>query len=232
MTLDYSFICSCFHLSGTTAAALVLLEWICWTDGWSKKFSKPDIKALYYDGVIANLKHYLVIGPVAYALALGFIVYFVEPWSPWISFPGTIITQGIGYAKAHRFMHQRQNYWMHKYHHQYHEKSFVRPIAANAVTLAEFCMAYASPLVVGAFLFRPDASALYWISVTVSLTNLLIHTPTNLLPMARYLPAFIVTNEKHFHHHEKNQKRFYSAPLLDFDRFLGLCEDAPEGKSG
>ena len=46
-----------------------------------------------------------------------------------------------------------------------------------------------------------------WVLVaTISLTNLLIHTDMDCVPMG-WAPDWMVTNIKHFHHHEKDVKK-------------------------
>jgi sterol desaturase/sphingolipid hydroxylase (fatty acid hydroxylase superfamily) len=180
---------------------------------------------LYWYGIKANLIHFLFIGPFAYAVAVAFVTKFVTPWPMYISLPGLLVTQATGYALGHRFMHKKENYWMHKPHHQYNELTFVRPISANAVTMAEFSFAYASPILTGAILFRPDTATMFVATLAISMTNLMIHTDLELLPMAKYLPSFLITNEKHFSHHQKNQKQHYSAPILDLDYILGIDHD-------
>jgi len=120
----------------------------------------------------------------------------------YVSLPGVLGTQAVGYACAHAWMHRTENYWIHKYHHSFSEQSFVRPISANSVTVTEFVVAYALPIVLGTILFRPDVWTMRVSACIISTSNLLIHTPPSILPMD-WLPTWAVTNLKHFHHHEK-----------------------------
>lgn len=231
-SVDFPFFLECFQLSGLTLTVLIMTEYLTWSKLWKAQYDK-DIKVrnLYWEGWKANLIHYFVIGPLAYGAALLFITRFVTPWPLYIALPGVLLTQAVGYATAHRFMHRKENYWMHKYHHQYNESTFVRPLAANSVTLAEFSLAYVAPIVTGALLFRPSSTVLFITTTLISMTNLMIHTPLELLPMSSYLPDMFVTNEKHFHHHQKNQMAHYSAPIFDLDGVLGMDKDAPEEKA-
>lgn len=144
-----------------------------------------------------------------------------RPW--YISFVGMLAIQSLGYAFAHWFMHRPKIYWWtHKYHHRFNDKSFVRPISANAVTLAEFVIAYVFPIVAGIMICRPSARVADAIITIISFTNLLIHTPESVLP-TNWLPDWFMTNKKHFYHHEKDVKKYYSAPIFDIDRWVGLA---------
>lgn len=217
---NFDFIQSCFHLSIMTATCLVIVEAISWTKEWAAKFKKrDDIRELYMEAVQTNAFHYIVIGPVAYAIAVILAMEQGAPSPDYIAIPGVILVQGIGYALAHNFMHQPNNYWIHKYHHRYNEKTFVRPIAANSTTVTEFLLAYALPIVTGIILFRPRFAIVNYIVMAVSLTNLAIHTPETIFPMG-WAPSWLVTNVKHFHHHEKDLRKHYSAPIFDFDSLL------------
>lgn len=60
-----------------------------------------------------------------------------------------------------------------------------------------------------------------WVTMTISTTNLLIHTPSEHLNM-KWMPSWMVTNDKHFFHHEKNVRVHYSAPIIDWDWILGI----------
>jgi len=139
----------------------------------------------------------------------------------YVAIPGVFITQGFGYALAHAWMHTPSNYWIHKYHHQYSEQSFVRPVSANTVTNTEFMIAYALPIVTGLVVFKPKINDVWWVTMTISTTNLLIHTPAEHLNM-KWMPSWMITNDKHFFHHEKNVRVHYSAPIIDWDWLLGI----------
>ena len=64
-----------------------------------------------------------------------------------------------GYYCAHRWMHTRTMYWAHRFHHRFNV--VVVPVSANAVSLAEYIIAYMLPFVVGAAFLRPDRLSLF-----------------------------------------------------------------------
>lgn len=216
------FIFSCFTLSLFTTFALVLFEWLCWDKKWTEKLAKtPNIRKMYLQAIWTNLFHYIVIGPLSYAFAVIMALELGDSYPDYISVPGVLMTQAVGYALAHNFMHIPSNYWMHKFHHSYNEKTFVRPIAANSTTIAEFLVAYAVPIVTGIIVFRPRVEVVFYIVASISFTNLCIHTPMDSLSM-KWAPNWMVTNDKHFSHHEKDLRMHYSAPIFDLDYLLGI----------
>lgn len=216
------FIYSCFTLSLFTVCALVFFEWLCWDKKWTERLTKtPILRKMYLQAVWTNIFHYFVIGPLSYAFAVIMCLELGDSNPDYISIPGVLLTQAVGYALAHSFMHIPSNYWMHKFHHSYNEKTFVRPIAANSTTVAEFFVAYAVPIVTGIIAFRPRVQVVFYIVASISFTNLCIHTPMDFLNM-KWAPGWLVTNDKHFNHHEKDLRMHYSAPIFDLDYVLGI----------
>ena len=146
------------------------------------------------------------------------------PPSPSLSFnlgetPGEDTVRPAGVT--HFFVIKNYRWTGHKFHHRFNDKTFVRPISANAVTWIEFVAAYAIPLMAGILIFRPAPLVADLVIISVSLANLFIHTPEKVLSM-RWAPAFLVTNRKHLYHHQIDSAKFLSAPILDLDRVLGL----------
>ena len=149
--LDPSFIASAYTVSVATAVLLILLERRLWTAAWRREFVQPSTRSLYFSAVRANLLNYLILAPVAKGVSTAWVLsqgsFLPDP----IAAVGVLVCQAIGYALAHAWMHSPANYrWTgHKYHHQFNEKTFVRPVSANATTWVEFSLAYAVPFVVG-----------------------------------------------------------------------------------
>ena len=221
--LDPYFIAGAYTVSLGTALILVLLERRLWTEAWQREFVKPETRSLYLSAVRANLLNYLVLAPAAKGVATAWMLSQGSYLPDFVSMAGLLACQAIGYALAHAWMHLPDNYqWTgHKYHHRFNDKTFVRPVSANATTWVEFLIAYAIPFVIGTALFRPSRVATDAVILAVSFANLCIHTPCDVLPMS-WAPGFLVSNSKHFFHHEKDVTRFLSAPVLDLDWALGL----------
>jgi len=219
--VDQAFVINAYSMSAITFTLMFLFELILWRDPvWQAKFKLKINRDLYMTAVRSNLTHYLILGPIAYGVVYAYVASRGS-YTRWFSIPGVLATQALGYATGHHWMHKTSNYWIHKFHHQFNEKTFVRPIAANTVTIYEFLIAYVSPIVIGIAIFRPDKDAMFWVTSAISVTNLLIHTPETILPQ-RWVPGWMVSNWKHFHHHEKDVRSYYSAPIFDVDGLLGL----------
>mmetsp|Transcript_13823 Transcript_13823/g.20374 ORF Transcript_13823/g.20374 Transcript_13823/m.20374 type:complete len:240 (-) Transcript_13823:17-736(-) len=216
--VDFQFIQDSFAVSLTTVVVMVLLEAMTWDEKWRQQWKEEKIRKLYFQAILSNAFHFFVIGPAAYGLASAFISWMGKCNPSYVSIPGSLLVQGFGYTLVHSWMHIPSNYWIHKYHHGYNEHSFVRPITANAVAVLEFILAYMLTNVVAVVVFRPGASDMYYIVMSVSMANLLIHTSPETIPMG-FLPTFLCSNIKHSYHHEDNVRAYYSAPIFDFDQF-------------
>lgn len=222
--IDWLFVKEIFMVPILTLLIMAALEFLTWNEEWKKKYMRKEIKALYKEAWTVNLIHYLVLGPVAYAGAVIMHARLAEN-PPWIGVPGLFLTQAAGYALCHAWMHDPVRYAkIHKYHHTFNERTFVRPVTANATTTVEFLVAYVTPTVTGIVLFRPTYNTILSLVMSLSVCNLLVHTPPEALPYPGWLPNFIVTNVKHFHHHEKDVRAHMSSPLFDLDHLLGLSK--------
>lgn len=220
--IDRAWLIEIYTLSFVTTIVMIALEAFTWNSEWREKIQRKEIWDKYVEAWKVNMFHYLVLGPAAYGFGTWFILRYPPTWPLWVSAPGLFMTQAIGYALVHSWMHNPKYYAAtHKYHHTFNEKTFVRPVTANSTTTAEFCMAYITPILTGLIFFRPTYGTVWALTSIISVTNLLIHTDVDALPMG-WLPSFLVTNKKHFHHHTKDVRAHYSAPILDLDGVLGL----------
>jgi len=182
---------------------------------------------LYAQGVLCNFVNNAVLGPPLYELIsnrcmsqpfslLGRIaMVFAVIWS-----------HSIGYYCSHRWMHTRSMYWAHRFHHRFNV--VVVPVTANAVSLAEYAIAYMAPFVAGAALLRPDRLSMFVAVMVVSLNNLLIHTPKLADASAKLVPWLFVSTADHLEHH-KRLTAHYAAPTFSIDRILAHFVGKPSG---
>ena len=105
--------------------------------------------------------------------------------------------------------------WMHDFHHQYIETT---PTIGNAVTLAEFQVAYILPFLIGSFVVKPSPLDLQASIFIISTLNMIIHAQE--LKNMKYI-SYLVSPKKHINHHE-TRSGTYSAPLLDIDKILKI----------
>ena len=226
--LDPAFVAGAYTVSFGTACLLVAFEALLWDDAWRRELEdKPGVRELYASAVRANLLNYLVLAPAGKGTATAWVLAMGHTLPSWVSLPGLLMCQAVGYALAHDFMHRPANYaWTgHKFHHRFDGNTFVRPISANAVTWVEFLIAYVIPLVAGIVVFRPSKPVADAVILAVSFANLCIHTPQRILPMP-WAPRWLVTNDKHLFHHEQDVTRYFSAPIFDLDGPLRLTRRA------
>ncbi|GMH52268.1 hypothetical protein TL16_g01195 [Triparma laevis f. inornata] len=182
-------------------------------------------RKLYALGVLYNFINNAVLGPPLYTLVS----------NKWMSQPlptqsrvvmvfAIIVGHSIGYYCVHRWMHTKAMYWAHRFHHRFN--SIVCPVTANAVSLAEYALAYMLPFIVGAWLLRPDRMSMFIAVGVVSLNNLLIHTPILADASANLVPWLFVSTADHLEHHRRLTSH-YAAPTISIDRLLAFFVGKP-----
>ena len=125
-----------------------------------------------------------------------------------------LLIQSLGYYFAHIIMNTNKYYFIHKFHHQYSD--IVIPMSANAVSSQEYLLAYMMPFIVGIIFLKPNRLALNLAISTVSLANLIIHTPTLSKLSSKIIPKYFVKTSDHLEHHNRNKTKF-SSPILNLD---------------
>jgi len=131
---------------------------------------------------------------------------------------GILLFHSFWYHYAHKAMHSRQLFWMHRFHHKF--STIVVPSTANAVTIYEYIFAYVAPFPFAALALRPDRTATLTSIALISGTNLLIHTPGLEAASRLLLPRIFVTTGLHLDHHRKMDSHF-SAPTFNVGWFVG-----------
>lgn len=227
-----------FRVSYGTLLVTLVLEVFCIRATIRVLKTKPK---LYFQGVAMNILNHFVIAPFIFAGALRYYVMAMhgctndrnsKDFDPldfdfsYCQMPNrymsgvkcvcVLLTQAIGYYLAHKMMHRKEYYWMHRFHHQFN--SVVVPSTANAVSPAEYGLAYMLPIFVGTVLFLPDLPALLAAGSIISLNNILIHTPM-LHELSERLPPWCVTTSAHTEHHRVLTKH-YAAPTINIDYFV------------
>jgi len=211
-------------MTWATLVLTALLELLS-IDAVRKICQRKNGSKLYAQGVLCNFVNNAVLGPPLYELIS----------NRWMSQPFTavgrvamvlaiIVGHSIGYYCAHRWMHTRSMYWAHRFHHRFNV--FVVPVTANAVSLAEYALAYMLPFVMGAQLLRPDRMSMFLAVGVISLNNLLIHTPKLADASARLVPWLFVSTADHLEHH-KRLTSHYAAPTFSVDRLLACTFGRP-----
>ena len=126
-----------------------------------------------------------------------------------------LLSQSVGYYFAHMAMHSSILYkTTHEFHHRYN--TIIVPMAANAVTVYEYLIAYMFPIVFGIFICRPDSFSLKASVYAISYSNIVIHSPFIKKRLAGVYPRFLVSPFDHFDHHRR-LKTNYSAPIFNLD---------------
>ena len=185
--------------------------------------------AAYLQGLACNLLNNGILGPMTYEFVTSSpLSYSAKPYGPWGQAAmtiGIVFGHAIFYYCAHRCMHYRSMFWAHRFHHRFN--TYVAPSTANAVSLAEYTIAYMIPFVIGCLALRPDRLSLFVAVGIVSLNNLLIHMPLLHDLSERVVPYLGVSTAMHLEHHKRLTTHF-AAPTVSIDRLLALVVGQPE----
>jgi len=174
---------------------------------------------LYLAGWLTTLRNNFILGPVTAYVAFKMLCAndFNDTTRSVKVGLGVVLIHALGYYTAHRAMHTKALYWAHKFHHRFNES--VPPTSANAVSLAEYGIAYMLPFILAGVLLRPDVKSMYLAASIVSFNNLLIHTPPLETLATFLLPKVFVSTGKHLEHHRLLTKN-YAAPTVNVDLLL------------
>lgn len=199
-------------------------------------------KALYHSAIRTNLWNNLVLGPLTYYVAIHYFCQLPGKLSVTEQVQaalGIVLVEAVLYYGIHRSFHEIKGlYWMHSYHHKFNV--VILPSSANAVSVAEYNLAYMLPLVAGVLLTHADELSTFAGSAIVAIANLLIHTPwldastattsTHQLIHRKTIPWLFVTASDHFNHHRpqssngnSSSSKNYGAPILHMDRIVERC---------
>jgi sterol desaturase/sphingolipid hydroxylase (fatty acid hydroxylase superfamily) len=207
-----------------TLAVTLLLELI--SLGPVRKLCKTKGgRQLYAWGVLYNFLNNGILGPPTYEFVCTYCSS--QPLSAAgrvMMTAGIIGGHSVGYYCAHRWMHTRPMYWAHKFHHQFNV--VVVPVSANAVSLAEYIIAYMLPFVAGCAILRPDRFSVFVAVSIISFNSLLIHTPSLADASAKAVPWLFVSTADHLEHHRRLTKH-YAAPTVSVDRVLASIVGKP-----
>ena len=205
-----------------TLLCTFLLE-LCSLDTVQKLFKQPGVdgRSLYIAGVIANFRNHIMLGVPIYAIAAAL---FCRNHSELQTFDRIvcILTLMIGHSIifyiAHKAFHASPTlYKHHRFHHRFN--IHVTPMAAHAVSIVEYLVAYALPFTVPMPFIQPDLFSLRVAVMIVAFSNLLIHTP-KLEEWSRLnLPEWWVTTHDHLEHHRKLNTKF-AASTFNIDHFV------------
>ena len=198
-----------------------LLE-LCSLDTVKKLLKQPGAgRSLYVAGILANLRNHLVLGVPIYILAAGLFcrcddeLYFFDSL---LCILTLLIVHSVIFYVAHRSFHASPAlYQHHRFHHRFN--IHVTPMAAHAVSVVEYIVAYALPFTVPMPFIKTDIFSLRLSITIVVFANLLIHTP-RLEEWSRInLPPWWVTTHDHLEHHRKLNTR-YAASTFNVDYFV------------
>lgn len=171
---------------------------------------------LYYLANKSLFINMLIISPIIYSfIDLYLIDNNIPPTTfQFINIVIILLIQNIGYYIVHKLFHLSKFYKFHKFHHKF-DKTLI-PSLGNAVSITEFIFAYMLPFVLGAYITNPSEISMIIPLFLVAVLNMSIHCQE--LNRFKY-PAYIVSPNNHFIHHQQRNKHF-AAPILNIDKLI------------
>lgn len=210
---------SLFHglcMASIIGGMVVCMERQC-PDEVQKLLLRKGGKELYQKALNANFVNLMMIGPVSYHLIVEYLC-LPGPFSPLEQLQkiaGVVLIQGFFYYLVHKAFHQVKGlWWIHSFHHHFNE--VILPSSADAVSVAEFSIAYMAPLAIGCAIVQADRASAVLASGVIGFTNVWIHTP---FLEGTKLPWFLVSTSDHTRHH-RSVTTDYAAPVIHFDRIF------------
>lgn len=181
----------------------------------TKKYMKNNTD-LYVSNIHANLKNLFLLSPFYYYLAYYILLNNSSNYFSIINTSVLLLIQNLFYHYAHQYMHIIPSIrWMHDFHHKYIETT---PTIGNAVSMAEYQIAYVLPFMIGSFITHASPVDLQVTVFIISSLNMFIHSQE--LKEMKYF-SMLVSPKKHIGHHE-TRSGTYSAPLFDLDKMFKM----------
>lgn len=174
-------------------------------------------KNLVNDAYIAVATNLLVLSPIFYDLVDRVLITNKTTEIEFIKYFTTLGIHSIGYYYSHYAMHNFSVLKpIHKFHHKFND--VLMPSIGNAVSPAEFTLAYVSPFLIASYVLNTNLPTLNASIQTISLFNLFIHCQElENIPYNKYL----VSPSDHIQHHKYSKKKeTYAAPIINLDQFM------------
>lgn len=204
-------------LAASFAVLVTALLELCSLEDVKRMRSTNNGRVLYSSAIRANIFNNLLLGPIAYHMTVRWIcAEESQSWDMRVAcIVGIVLIEGALYYILHKLFHEVKSlYWIHRYHHKFN--TIVTPSAANAVSVAEYLLAYMVPIIMGVFATGADEVSTFWGATIIAISNLFIHTPSLSHLQLNWI---LVSPSDHLAHHRKN-KGHYGAPVLHVDRIL------------
>jgi sterol desaturase/sphingolipid hydroxylase (fatty acid hydroxylase superfamily) len=218
------------HINGAvnivlfTVAVTVVLEIIS-LDTVQRVLKQPDGKSLYLKALLANFINHVFIAIPLYILAASTLCTkdTLTPFQRFFAVLNIWLVHSVLFYSLHRAFHEYPLLYrtFHRFHHRFN--TFVPPVSANSVTPGEYLFGYIIPFAVALIVRRSDVWSLRFGITSISIGNLLVHTPKLEVWSEKWLPAWIVSTNDHLDHHRKLNTK-YASPTFNIDYFVEHLE--------
>jgi sterol desaturase/sphingolipid hydroxylase (fatty acid hydroxylase superfamily) len=195
-------------------------------------FKQRDGPSLYWQALVMNFMNHFVFGIPVYFVAVLLFCDRTEAENHWIfttRAAAIVAVHAVIYYGIHKAFHTSPKLYIHhRFHHRFN--THVPPVAANAVSIVEYVLAYIVPFAVAALLVAPHELEFRVAIAFVSICNLLVHTPRLESLSQKLLWPIFVTTHDHLEHHRKLTTN-YASPTINVDWILGQFQGLSSTKS-
>lgn len=209
------------QLSVATVLLTIVLE-LASTPTIRGVLKQRDGKSLYSQAIALNFLNHFVFGIPVYAIAGVFLCTTTLPANHVVfalRATAVIAVHAILYYAVHKAFHVMPHlYVYHRFHHRFN--THVPPVAANAVSIVEYVLAYVLPFALAALFVQPHETEFRFAIAFVSFANLLVHTPRFEECSKKLWPVFVSTHD-HLEHHRRLTTN-YASPTIKVDWILQL----------
>lgn len=181
-----------------------------------------DGPSLYRQALAMNFINHFVFGIPVYFIA---VVLFCDRTEAEnrsifaIRAAAVVAVHAVMYYGIHKAFHTSPKLYVHhRFHHRFN--THVPPVAANAVSVVEYVLAYIVPFAIAALLVAPHEREFRLAIAFLSVCNLLVHTPRLESLSEKLLWPVFVTTHDHLEHHRKLTTN-YASPTINVDWILG-----------
>lgn len=176
--------------------------------------SKNDKLNLYIEGQQKLHFNLLIVSPLNYVINYNLFLRNITGDIEYLNLFLILMIHNLSYYLLHKGVHKLKNFrFIHDFHHRF--KTNI-PSIGNAVSYLEFQIMYVLPFLLGSFLLSPNVKTLDTGVAIISFLNTIIHCDE--LKQVPWFSLFVSPGQ-HCKHHETYSDT-YSAPLINFDKFI------------
>lgn len=169
---------------------------------------------LFNQGITSNFLNLIGLTPFYYIFVDNFLILDKTMYIQPLKIFNILLLHNFLFYFSHLSFHIfKPLRFIHHFHHKFNKPI---PSNGNAVSVAEYNIAYVLPFLVGAFIFKPNDLSFRITIAIIGFLNSLIHC----IPLYNLnIGKIFITTGHHIDHHDTRDSK-YAAPLFNIDYFF------------